>query len=370
MSPERKLMRSPRVVNLNITSRCNLTCRYCYSWTTSPDCEADLPSDEWIRFIHELGESAVMKVIIGGGEPFLRTDLPDLVDAIVKNHMRFSILSNGTKITRKLAQKIGESKRCDHVQISIDGATPDVHDRSRGNGSFQGAIQGIQILKSEGIPVISRVTLTRQNFHDIENIFHLLLSELGLSSVSVSTALQLGKIRSGDYDVQLTQAEYKRAVERLVVLERQYSKSAMIRSGPLLSGLHFQKMEEARCNGSVKPGGGFLTGCGCMWRKLSVRPDGVIIPCNLLSTMGLGRINETGFLDIWSNHPDLIRLRNRELIPLAQFPICAECPWRMACDGNCPGNGYHRTGDVYSPSPVGCLKKFIEDGGTIIPITN
>jgi MoaA/NifB/PqqE/SkfB family radical SAM enzyme len=50
--------------------------------------------------------------------------------------MRFSILSNGTLITEELAAFLAGTRRCDSVQVSIDGSKPETHDTCRGQGTF------------------------------------------------------------------------------------------------------------------------------------------------------------------------------------------------------------------------------------------
>ena len=80
--------------------------------------EEDLPTEEWLRFFEELNRSMVMDVCFQGGEPLMRPDLPELIQSVVRNGMRFSILSNGTLITDEIAQFLASTGRCDYVQVS------------------------------------------------------------------------------------------------------------------------------------------------------------------------------------------------------------------------------------------------------------
>ena len=90
-----KVMRTPRKLDIEITARCNLRCRYCYFFNNPAVEYRDLPTDEWLTFFDELGSLGVMNVTLAGGEPFIREDLPTLLEGIVRNRMRFSLLSNG-----------------------------------------------------------------------------------------------------------------------------------------------------------------------------------------------------------------------------------------------------------------------------------
>ncbi len=116
------VMKSPRSVDMEVTTSCNLRCAYCSHFSGPGDVGMDLPLDAWLRFFSELQRCAVMNVTLSGGEPFYRSDLTEIIRRIVANRMRFSILTNGTLIDPTLASFLESTRRCNHVQVSIDGA--------------------------------------------------------------------------------------------------------------------------------------------------------------------------------------------------------------------------------------------------------
>ena len=124
MDEHRRLMTTPRGVDIDITSRCNLRCLYCFHRTSPADTRSELNADQWDTFLKECGNASVMSVTIGGGEPFIREDLPDIIASVVKNRMRFSILSNGGLITPDIASYIRSTGRCDYVQVSVGRIMP------------------------------------------------------------------------------------------------------------------------------------------------------------------------------------------------------------------------------------------------------
>ena len=91
MNTARRVMRTPRTVDIDLTARCNLRCRYCYFFDNPAVVYEDLPTDEWIQFFDELGECGVMDVCLAGGEPFIREDLVQLLKGIVRNRMMLLI---------------------------------------------------------------------------------------------------------------------------------------------------------------------------------------------------------------------------------------------------------------------------------------
>lgn len=361
-----RLMRTPRHVDVEITSRCNLKCRYCYYFDNPGVPYRDLPIHAWKRFFAELGECAVMDVTFQGGEPFLREDLRDLIESVVENRMRFSILSNGTRVTEEMAAFLAGTGRCDTVQVSIDGSTADTHDIFRGAGSFNAAVKGVRTLQRCGVPVSVRATVHRRNVNDLGAIARFLLDDLGLPSFSTNSAGSLGVCRQHATEVLLTPPERLTAMETLLRLNEAYDNRISATAGPLAEARRWQEMETARKN--VDPpfsDGGHLTGCGCAWTQLAVRADGAYIPCSMLADFPMGHINKDRLKDIWQESAILNNLRKRRGISLEEFDFCNDCPYIHYCTGNCPGLAYSLTGKVDHPSPDACLRRFVENGGRL-----
>ncbi len=365
--PNSAVMRTPRTVDIGITSRCNLRCKYCYFFDNEEVTYEDLPTEAWLRFFEELGRCAVMKVSLDGGEPFIREDLPRLLEGIVEHRMRFSILSNGSLIDDERTTFIATTGRCDHVQVSVDGSCAEVHDACRGRGSFEGAIRGIHTLQRHGVPVLVRVTVNHHNVHDLSGIARLLLEELGLPSFSTNAAGYLGSCRQHSDEVQLSMADRQLAMEHLVELNQQYPGRLTASAGPLYEALHWREMAAAQEQEAPRfKRGGFLAGCGCHQNKMAVRADGVMLPCNMLPHLELGRINVDPLDQVWQQNPILSQLRRRSSIPLTSFTFCEGCSYISYCTGNCPALASTLIGEVDHPSPDACLRRFLAQGGQLV----
>jgi SynChlorMet cassette radical SAM/SPASM protein ScmE len=257
-------------VDLEITSRCNLRCRYCYYFDNPAVEYHDLPTDEWLKFFDELGRCAVMEVVLQGGEAFIRDDLPALLDGIVRNRMRFAILSNGTLIDDNIAAFIANTGRCNYVQVSVDGSCPETHDACRGKGSFEKAIAGIRTLQRHEVHTAVRVTIHRYNVYDLENTARFLLEDLGLSSFGTNSAGYLGSCRQNADNVLLNTQQRQAAMETLTRLSEKYGGRISATAGPLAEASYWHRMEEARQQGAPPfPNGGYLTGCGCPSNKMA-----------------------------------------------------------------------------------------------------
>ncbi len=352
-------------MDIDLTNRCNLRCTFCYHFESAGDVRRDLSTDEWLAFFKELNDLHVMSVTLAGGEPFFRPDFKQLIGGIVKNRMRFDILSNGTLITNELGAFLRDTGRCDFVQVSIDGSNPDVHDFIRGTGSFDRAVRGIRILQDHQIPVTVRVTLHKKNIDDIENIAALLLEDLGISSFSTNAASYMGLCALNSDSISLDTRDRSLLMQKLVDLNIKYHNRISATAGPLAEAYMWTRMEEARKTKGTGAAPASLTGCGCVIEKIAVRADGVYVPCNMLSHIELGHLNRDGLQDIWQHHPFLEKMRDRSRISLSEFEFCRGCDYISTCTGNCPALAYTTLGEINHPSPDACLRRFLQDGGRL-----
>ncbi len=359
-------MRTPRSVDIELTARCNLRCTYCYFFNNPAVEYRDLPTAEWLRFFEECGRLGVMSLTLAGGEPFTRRDLRELLSGIVRNCMRYSLLSNGALIDDDIAAFIQGTGRCDYVQISVDGATPEAHDVFRGRGAFAGAVRGIRTLQRNGVNVAVRLTIHRHNVDSLEETAQFLLEELGLPGFGTNAAGYLGNCLHSANEVLLTNAQRQQAMETLVRLEQRYPGRISASAGPLAEARMWREMEAARKEGAPAFwNGGRLTGCGCPRDKIAVRSDGTLVPCSMLAHLPLGHANRDPLQKVWQHSPHLNDLRQRHQIPLSAFDFCTGCDYAPYCTGNCPGLAYTLAGQVNHPSPDACLRRFLAAGGRI-----
>ncbi|MCB1191034.1 MAG: SynChlorMet cassette radical SAM/SPASM protein ScmE [Leptospiraceae bacterium] len=361
------VMKTPRSVDILITSNCNLRCRYCGFFSSEGDVHYDLAKEEWLQFFKELKECAVLDVTIQGGEPFYREDIVDIIEGIIQNKMRFTILSNATLIRDEIASYLANTRRCNGVQVSLDGAEPTDHDIFRGVGTFDNAIEGLQILLKHKVPTTVRVTIHKHNYNNLPEIAQFLLEDLGLHSFSTNSASYFGLCRQFSEQVQMTTEDMSIAMEILMDLNKKYSGRIQAQAGPLYNAKNWTLMKQAKDNHlPINPeSGGHLLSCGCPMLSISVRSDGIIIPCSQLSHIQLGRINVDNLQHIWNNHPELKKIRSRKYIPLNNFEFCQGCEYMNYCKGGCPALSYTLLGKVDHPSPDVCLKRFLAQNGRL-----
>lgn len=363
--------RAPKSLDLSITGRCNLTCRYCF-YADEMAALGDLPKERWLSFFEEIGSLAVQRVTLTGGEVFTRPDLFELIDGAIANRMRYSLLTNGTLITEKTIQALQSGKRrlrLDSIQVSIDGSCAEVHDRSRPPASFERALRGLKLLQLAGFPVAVRVTVNHHNVDDLPNVARLLLDEVKLPSFSTNEAEQMGTARCNGQDITLTPAERRRAMAALTALNEQYGGRISASAGPLAMRRHFAEIETRLEQGETgQPGRGTLCSCGGVFSKMAVLHDGSMVPCNMLPSLAMGvdgkapRIGETPLQDAWLYSPAINAVRYRRQIPLDSLPECAGCAYTGFCAGGCPASVMARDGHLNGSDPLVCYRLFVEAG--------
>ncbi len=349
---------APLEVDIAITGRCNLRCRYCY-YADEMTARRDLPTERWLAFFDELGRLAVRRAYLTGGEPLTRPDLFVLIDGLIANRMRYSILTNGTLITDEFLARFEVGKRrvrLDYIQVSIDGSRAETHNRSRPD-SFERALRGLRLLVAGGFPAQARVTVTRYNVDDLEDIAKLLLHDVGLPSFSVNEAFPCGITVRAEEAITLTPAQRRRAMEELLSLEARYSGRVLANAGPLALAHMFEKIEAGLAAGRAGlPGRGTLSACGAPFHKLSIHHDGTIVPCHQLTGLEMGTIGVDDLQAIWRDHPAMQAMRRRTQIPLQSLDTCRDCPYQGFCAGGDPAGALFLTGELNARNPMGCYR--------------
>src|SRR5579863_5310618 len=163
----------PRLIFWELTKGCNLRCIHCRASATELSSPSDLSTQAERDIIDQIAEVSSPILVLSGGEPLFRSDIFQLARYGTDKGLRVALATNGTLVTRQVAQKIVDSgvKR---VAISLDGADPLTHDTFRGiPGAFDAAITGFRNLKDLGMSVQINTTIARHNAHQLPDVLEL-----------------------------------------------------------------------------------------------------------------------------------------------------------------------------------------------------
>ena len=138
------------VVVWTSTRRCNLHCAHCYTDSFDREYPDELTTDEALAMVDDLAAFGSPVLLISGGEPLRRPDLPAVAAHAVSRGMRVVISTNGTLMTQERADEFAQIG-VSYVGISIDGR-PETHDRFRGmKGAFEASMRGSDACQQAGI---------------------------------------------------------------------------------------------------------------------------------------------------------------------------------------------------------------------------
>lgn len=157
--------RLPLDGRLDLTYRCNNTCRHCWLWL-SPKAflsREELSFDEIKRIVDEARRMGCQAWSISGGEPMLRPDFADIFDYITRKAISFSLNTNGTLITPQIARLL---TRKGSKMVALYGATAEVHDHvTRNPGSFEATMRGFACLQEAGADFTVQIVPMQANYH-------------------------------------------------------------------------------------------------------------------------------------------------------------------------------------------------------------
>ncbi len=155
---------------------CNLACTYCCA-ESSPQAPArQLEPGLGKEIFAEFAALGGRELFLTGGEPFLNPGLGALVEAA--EGLQRTILTNAMVFGKgRRLQVLDEMDRAVVLQVSLDSATPDLHDRQRGAGSWSRALAGIEQAHRLGFRVRVAATLYDEDPAGVEALHHRLDEE-------------------------------------------------------------------------------------------------------------------------------------------------------------------------------------------------
>lgn len=146
-----------------IVRRCNLNCGFCLSGKNDTYSQ-ELSTNDCMRVVSALRSGGVTRVVLTGGEPFLRTDLGLVLSALHRSGIRVDLTTNGQWLLE--ADLAWMRTVIDFLRVSVDGPK-DVHDSIRGVGRFNKAQQGIQRATRLGMKCVVNSVVCRRTVESI-----------------------------------------------------------------------------------------------------------------------------------------------------------------------------------------------------------
>ncbi|MFA7323642.1 MAG: mycofactocin radical SAM maturase [Candidatus Nanopelagicales bacterium] len=306
-------LQAPICLTWELTYGCNLSCVHCLSSSGRRD-PRELTTAEAKAVIDEMNRLQVFYVNIGGGEPTIRPDFWELVEYAVEQGVGVKFSTNGLQMTAAHAQRIKESGYID-VQISLDGATPEVNDPIRGQGTFAGAIRAMETLQSAGVFGFKvSVVVTRTNVGQLD-AFKAIADRYGAQ-------LRLTRLRPSGRGAEVWNELHLSAAD-----QRDLYTWLLAHGEDVLTGDSFFHLSAL---GQSLPG---LNLCGAGRVVCLIDPVGDVYACpfTIHESFKAGSVRDAGgFTKVWRSSDLFLELREPR-----SAGICTKCSEFDACRGGC-----------------------------------
>lgn len=320
--PKPAMPARPSRVYLDVTNRCQLACRHCCTSSGHPDPD-ELTGAELIDVVDQVRRMGVPNLVLSGGEPLLRQELPELLGHAVRSGLRVTLLTNGLLIDERCARHLAESGV--RVKISLDGATAPTHDDLRGPGAFDGALASLARLVAAGAHELTvHYTVHRKNLAELDAVPGL-LRDLGVRNLVIGTIKPSGRaLANEELLIDPCMAPYVQ--QRVAALKR-------------AEGIEIQHLADRGWEGF---------GCPAVCNKLGITATGRLTTCAFFGPEMLGEsIRDFPLEELWRRH---VARGDR----FVANDACRACSELARCGGGCRARAKYYHGDINAPDPYCC----------------
>ena len=266
---------------------CNQKCLHCYAAGQPMGETPELSTEQWKTALALLRKANIPQVTFTGGEPTLRSDLVELVQAAAWFVTRLN--TNGRLLTPELCAALYQAS-LDSVQVTLYSAEGNIHNQLVGTNGFNDTVQGIRHAVEAGLIVSVNTPLCSLNTHYAETLRF--AHSLGVRYVTCS-----GLIPSGSACGQESRATAL-TPEQLTDILRQ----AVDTAEELGMELDFTSPGWLDEETLRSLGLNLIPSCGACLSNMAVTPDGKVVPCqSWLSDEPLGDLLHDDWADIWNS---------------------------------------------------------------------
>lgn len=342
----------------SVTGRCNYRCRHCYM--DAPEAAlGELSHEEAMDVIEQMAQCGVMRVDLTGGEPFVRPDFWELVDAMLARGMKLGqIYTNGWLVDEALLAKFEERNVRPEFSISFDGVG--WHDWMRGvKGAEEAALRALRLCVERGFPTDVEMCLHKGNVHTLRETVKV-LSGIGVPRMKACTVSDTPLWRKNCEGNQYSHREY--CEDMLAYIPHFYEDGCpmSVHLGGIIQlykGSGEFRVDAERFSGTEDCGSCHL--CGSVRWHVYITPDGRLLPCMpmtackeqelfpKLSEVGMQKGLSDGFFMKFADSriADLMKANEK----------CRDCEYVLKCGGGCRAMALQDTGDLMGVDENQCV---------------
>ncbi len=307
---------------LHVTNACNLSCKHCLV-NSSPGGEPGGDTAFWFKMIDQGLALGVTRFFITGGEPFLRSDIFDLIDRILSSSnpqkIELIILTNAMLFRGDNLRKLsGYDPNQFQLQISLDGPSPDINNDIRGNGTFDATIRGIKEVIGLGFSPTLTTAVNRANAQHINGMVQL-ASSVGIKNIHLLLSHHRGRGVGNPALTSPSSSDLLHIFKETKHLADQ-------------AGITFDNFD-ALFSKLMGPAGVKTDLSNTAYESLCVYADGYVYPSAALAglpALRMGNPAEQTLEEIWKNAPAAKEIREGTV---QKKKKCKDCYLKYLCGG-------------------------------------
>ena len=344
---------APGRVHFYYTSQCNLNCAHCFTKHASVSNEMSI--EEKKSMLNQMYDMGINEILIGGGEPFIKKDFPDFVEACLEKEIITKVFSNGLLIDDDSLIDRMSKWNLKYLSISIDGANDDEYEKVRGVRGLETIRRNIKKIKEKcNFTIAASITINPFNYDNAENLLALIHS-MGFDRLKVRPVKPAGNVME-NRDVFLTAEQYSHFIRTTQkTWNEKYSDSFTLDfSWGDTRLIYNPKKKQVEPLDITYP----YEGYGCFAGKVNIVFDAAgnaitcgFLPDNLTKSEEDNLRNKT-IKEIWDSGQKFLGLRD-----LPGNIACQKCKYYGICRGGCMARNLFVGRDINAPDPW-CLKKY------------
>ncbi len=294
----------PIQASIELTYRCNERCTHCYIDEFKDDPQKILSLKDWFDILHKLREAGTLYIVLMGGEPLLSPYFFDVSQKATELGFFVSTISNGLKITDQEYAKRMVQSGLKNVTFSLYSLNPSIHDKiTQVKGSHQKLMHAIDLCLAEGLNVTLNNLLTKENIHDVFELYEW--------SVSRNLELKVDPNITPKLSGELKPTEMRASREDLLWFYRERAK----------------RWEKSVPTPSLDTDSSYI--CNAAKGKCAINPYGELLPCIEIREP-FGSLKEQDFQTLWMSEKALKwrtpRVKDMESLDKTNYSFCDHCP--------------------------------------------
>lgn len=325
----------PFVVMFELTYNCNEKCVHCFnpgasrndSEKSERNKREEINISHYEKLLDELKQLGTVKIILTGGDPFVKRDIWKLIEMIYDRDFALDIYTNGLGILGRVERLANFYPRS--VGLSVYSANTEVHDSiTRVRGSLNKTLKVAEDLAQFGVPLYFKCPIMNHNATSYFTVSELAKKYGAIPQIDITLT------DSVDGDTAISE-QLQVDGELLEIILRDPNI-------PLYVG------KEAPNYGSQERDGSQAF-CGAGTVLMNITPEGDVTPCNSFPTQ-FGNLKEKSFAEIWKTSQSLNKWQQ---IVINDYDECGTHERCGYCN-RCPGQSFIEHGTPLKASTANC----------------